>query len=51
MTNMIDERPNVVPEDLMRNSQAEGYLLEVVCIQSGETRHSSRYNTWVVRAV
>jgi hypothetical protein len=48
---MIEEAPNVVTEDGLRGLLAEGYLIEVVCKESGEKRHNSWYGTWVIRAL
>ena len=48
---MIEEAPNVVTEDGLRGLLADGYLLEVVCKESGEKRHNSWYGIWVIRAV
>lgn len=46
-----DERPNVVTEEVLRGFLADGFLLEVVCIQTAEKRHNSWYGIWIARAV
>ena len=48
---MMDEAPNVVTEDGLRDLLSAGYLAEVVCKEMAEKRHNSWYGTWVVRAV
>ena len=48
---MIEEAPNVVTEEGLRQLLAEGYLMEVVCKRDAEKRHNSWHGLWVVRAV
>lgn len=48
---MLEEAPNVVTEDGLRQLLANGYSAEVVCRVAAEKRLNAWYGTWTVRAI
>ena len=47
----MDESPNVVTEDSLRDLLGNGYVMDVLCKQGAEKRHNSWYGSWVIRAI
>jgi len=47
----MDESPNVVTEDSLRDLLGTGYVMDVLCKQGAEKRHNSWYGSWVIRAI
>ena len=48
---MLEDAPNVVTEDGLRQLLAQGYLAEVVCRTAAEKRLNAWYGSWYVRAI
>ncbi len=48
---MLEDAPNVVTEDGLRQLLAQGYAAEVICRTAAEKRLNAWYGLWVVRAI
>lgn len=48
---MLEEAPNVVTEEGLRQLLASGYSAEVVCRTTAEKRINAWYGSWYVRAI
>lgn len=48
---MLEEAPNVVTEEGVRQLLAQGYSAEVVCRTAAEKRLNAWYGSWYVRAI